>query len=71
MSLTNPNKLINVQELDYFKQKADTVFATKQELSELKGPTYNPQTRTISYPTTSAVTYDAANRKIIIPTVSV
>ena len=33
MSLTNPDKLINVQELDYFKRKANTVFATKDELN--------------------------------------
>lgn len=49
----------------YTKTEVDT------KLNELKGPTYNPLTRTISYPTTSAVTYDAANRKIVIPTVSV
>ena len=72
MTISNPEKVIKVKNLDYFKsrinQNADDKFATKQELSELKGPTYNPQTRTITYPTTSAVTYDAANLKIVIPT---
>ena len=34
MALTNPDRLVNVQELDYFKRKADTVFATKEELQE-------------------------------------
>ena len=75
MTISNPEKVIKVKNLDYFKsrinQNADDKFATKQELSELKGPTYNPQTRTITYPTTSAVTYDAANRKIVIPTAGV
>ena len=34
MALTNPNKLIDVAELDYFKRKADTVYATKVELQQ-------------------------------------
>lgn len=33
MSLTNPDKLINVAELDYFKRKTDNEYATKEELN--------------------------------------
>lgn len=32
MSLSNPSKLINVQELAYFQQKVNNVYATKAEL---------------------------------------
>ena len=73
MTKDNYMALADIQEIWTNKQKPyiGQTFATKQELSELKGPTYNPQTRTITYPTTSAVTYDAANRKIVIPTAGV
>ena len=34
MALTNPNRLINLQELDYFEGKISGKYATKQELQE-------------------------------------
>ena len=70
MSLTNPDKLINVQELDYFKQKADTVFATKSELStlqqKLEGPYYDAEHRCIVYPDYETANYNPATRGIYL-----
>ena len=49
-------------------------FATKQELAAISGggggsytaPTYDPTTRTITFPSTSGATYDAQTRTITL-----
>lgn len=69
--LSNPNKLIDVQELNYFRGKSDSRYATKQELSQLKGPVYDDTSRSVVFPTTSAITYDSQSRSVVIPAVSV
>ena len=54
MALTNPNKLIDVKELNYFRGKSDSRYATKQELQDLEeqleGPVYDAEHRCIILP---------------------
>ena len=48
MALTNPDKLINVRELDYFRQKADGKYRsesvmTAQQAGALFDSIFNPE----------------------------
>jgi hypothetical protein len=65
--------LADVQEIWTEKQKPfiNQTFATKQELSQLKGPVYDDTSRSVVFPTTSAITYDSQSRSVVIPAVSV
>lgn len=69
MAITNPNKLIDVKELNYFRGKSDSRYATKSELQTLaekmEGPVYDAEHRCIIIPDAMDAYYDPDSRGVI------